>query len=114
MGDLAVQGDQSITRDVVTIMRRFRLLGFNAVRVPFSMVNLFQTAPRNFNGTCTSTPDATLLADTTEPGIKTPGKRLAAFHVMSHSEDLWCCTYACTLECLCLQACAEIVSSAYV
>lgn len=66
------QGDQSITRDVITITRRYRLLGFNAIRVPFSFVSLFKTAPRNFYGTCQTTPDATLLKATTRPGISTP------------------------------------------
>jgi hypothetical protein len=70
------QGDKSITRDVVTIVRRYRLLGFNAIRVPFSMTSLFKTAPRNFYGACQTTPDATLLAATTRPGISTPCEHL--------------------------------------
>jgi hypothetical protein len=69
-----VQGDQSITRDVVTIIRRYRLLGFNAIRVPFSMTSLFKTAPRNFYGACQATSDASLRAATTRPGISTPGE----------------------------------------
>ena len=49
------KGDQSITHDLVTIMRRFRLLGFNAVRLPFSMKDLFTASPRDFNNSCTVT-----------------------------------------------------------
>lgn len=70
---MPVQGDQSITRDIVTIARRIRLLGFNAIRLPFSMADLFTTQPRNFNGTCNTTPDTTLLAATTPPNVTTPG-----------------------------------------
>ena len=33
-------GSTSLSRDVATIVRRMKLLGFNAVRLPFSMADL--------------------------------------------------------------------------
>mmetsp|Transcript_13633 Transcript_13633/g.41196 ORF Transcript_13633/g.41196 Transcript_13633/m.41196 type:complete len:948 (-) Transcript_13633:1152-3995(-) len=66
------QGSVSITHDLVTIMRRHRLLGFNAIRLPFSMKDLFTGTPRNFNSSCTITSDASLQAATTHPGITVP------------------------------------------
>ena len=66
------QGSVSITHDLVVVMRRFRLLGFNAVRLPFSMKDLFTGTPRNFKSSCTWTSDAELQAATTEPGITVP------------------------------------------
>lgn len=59
-------------------MRRFRLLGFNAIRLPFSMQSLFLTAPRNFNSTCRVTSDGELQAATTPPNIAVPRTRLSS------------------------------------
>lgn len=36
----------AIERDLVTITKRIILLGFNAVRLPFSMQDLFNKAPQ--------------------------------------------------------------------
>ena len=35
-----------LQRDLATITQRIRLLGFNAVRLPFSMKDLFSLSPR--------------------------------------------------------------------
>ena len=36
----------------MTVVRRIKLLGFNTVRLPFSMQNLFELPPRDFRRTC--------------------------------------------------------------
>ncbi len=38
------------------------------------MSSLFTGQPRNFNGTCTTTPDATLVDETTPPGVNAAGE----------------------------------------
>ena len=40
-----VNGD-AMQRDLATILQRIRLLGFNAVRLPFSFQNIFSLAPK--------------------------------------------------------------------
>ena len=39
-------GGGALERDVATITQRIRLLGFNAVRLPFSMQDLFNASPK--------------------------------------------------------------------
>ena len=36
----------AMQRDLATILQRIRLLGFNAIRLPFSMQDLFTLAPK--------------------------------------------------------------------
>ena len=40
-----VNGD-AMQRDLATILQRIRLLGFNAIRLPFSFQDLFTLAPK--------------------------------------------------------------------
>ena len=40
-----VDGD-AMQRDLATILQRIRLLGFNAIRLPFSFQNIFNLAPK--------------------------------------------------------------------
>lgn len=84
------QGSVSITHDLVTIMRRFRLLGFNAIRLPFSMEDLFTRSPRNFNSSCTVTSDASLQAATTHPGITVPSAPLRPPYLLHQSRKAVC------------------------
>ncbi len=45
-----------------------KLLGFNAIRMPFSMQNLFGLPPKNFTwAQCSNTNRAALLANTQDP-----------------------------------------------
>jgi len=39
------EGD-ALSRDLATITQRIRLLGFNAIRLPFSMQDLFNLSPK--------------------------------------------------------------------
>lgn len=41
-------GPDSLSYDFATVVHRMQLLGFNAVRLPFSFKDLFQTSPRNY------------------------------------------------------------------
>lgn len=86
---------------MVTIIRRFRLLGFNAIRVPFSMTSLFKTPPRNFYGACQTTPDATLLAATTRPGISTPCECFTLPVAKQHHLVLLLVAFPCCLGLVC-------------
>ena len=61
--------------DFVTVVRRIKMLGFNTVRLPFSMQNLFELPPRDWRCTCpygggrgNPTP-AQLIASVTKSGI---------------------------------------------
>ena len=36
----------ALQRDLATITQRIRLLGFNAIRLPFSMQDIFDLAPK--------------------------------------------------------------------
>jgi hypothetical protein len=40
-------GSDSLTMDFATIVYRLQLLGFNAVRLPFSFQNLYDEAPES-------------------------------------------------------------------
>ena len=62
--------------DFVTVVRKIKLLGINTIRLPFSMHNLFDLAPRDFRRTCPDgggrgnpTP-AQLLASVTKGGVR--------------------------------------------
>lgn len=43
---LWVSSGMALTSDLTTIVQRIRLLGFNAIRLPFSMQDLFSAAPK--------------------------------------------------------------------
>ncbi len=54
--------------DLTDVLKRMKLLGFNAIRMPFSMQNLFGLPPKNFTwAQCTNTYRAALLANTQDP-----------------------------------------------
>ena len=46
-------GSESITQDFATIVYRQQLLGFNAVRLPFSFQSLFDATPKTQTYQCT-------------------------------------------------------------
>ncbi len=62
------EGSSSITLDFPTIVSRFQLLGFNAVRLPFSFANLYgSTQPQSFTQSCSTDTQGTILKATTDP-----------------------------------------------
>jgi hypothetical protein len=40
------ENGQALESDLATIVQRIRLLGFNAIRLPFSMQDLFSLKPK--------------------------------------------------------------------
>lgn len=52
-------GQDAMSKDFATVVWRLQLLGFNAVRLPFSFQDLHQLAPRDWSGqwTCPSETD---------------------------------------------------------
>ena len=45
-------GTDSLTLDFATVVYRLQLLGFNAVRLPFSFVDLYDTPPKSQTRSC--------------------------------------------------------------
>ena len=59
--------------DAINVVRRMRLLGFNAVRLPFSMVDLMEGTARDFRLiNCPNIGRADLLRSVTRPGAIGP------------------------------------------
>ncbi len=68
--------------DIVDIMRRMRLLGFNAIRMPFSMQDLYYATPRDFEWQyCTNVDDAAFLASITNPTVPPPAGMTTSRHL---------------------------------
>ena len=54
--------------DLVNVVRRMKLLGFNAVRIPFSFKDLYKEKPLNFKiANCPTPTLSTMLAGITDP-----------------------------------------------
>ena len=67
--------------DVVNVVRRMKLLGFNAIRLPFSMQDLFYANPRDFKWQyCTNVDSPTFLSSVTNPKVPPP---MGAFPLLS-------------------------------
>lgn len=47
-----------IRMELTTVLQRIQLLGFNAIRLPFSFTDLFTLGPRNYTKNCTHVTDA--------------------------------------------------------
>lgn len=75
-GDTMVDGlwqtPDPLAFDFATIVYRMQLLGFNAVRLPFSFTDLFGASPRNYNAACTLPTQAQIQASVTDPSIPVP------------------------------------------
>ena len=64
------QGPTALSQDVVMIARRIKLLGFNAVRLPFSMADLINLTARDFHWTaCQNVAQADIIASVKNPGV---------------------------------------------
>jgi len=62
------QGPTALTYDMVNVVRRIKLMGFNAIRIPFSFKDLYKKTPLNFRRTnCPTTTLATMLSGLTDP-----------------------------------------------
>lgn len=54
-------GQDALSKDFATVVWRLQLLGFNAVRLPFSFQDLHQLAPRSWTGQWTCPTQAEML-----------------------------------------------------
>lgn len=61
-------GSDQLTLDFATIVYRMQLLGFNAVRLPFSFQNLYNAAPKSQTQTCSAVTTQAILSSVTYPG----------------------------------------------
>ncbi len=62
-----------VRADIVNVIRRIKLLGFNAVRLPFSMQNLINDTARDFQWTnCPNIAASDIIASVTNPAIGVP------------------------------------------
>lgn len=67
------QGPTALSMDVVNVLRRIKLLGFNAVRLPFSMQNLVNQTARDFHYTnCQNIAQADVINSVINPAIGVP------------------------------------------
>ena len=64
-----MQGTNSITLDFATIVYRTQLLGFNAVRLPFSFKTLYGGSIKDWSQTCATDTRQTIVSATTDPAV---------------------------------------------
>lgn len=62
----------SLSYDFATAAYRMKLLGFNAVRLPFSFKDLYEVPPRNFAQNCTLSTVEQIQANVTNPAVSIP------------------------------------------
>lgn len=61
-------GSDQLTLDFATIVYRIKLLGFNAVRLPFSFQNIYNASPKPQTQTCSAVTTQAILNSVTYPG----------------------------------------------
>lgn len=59
--------NQGMTYDFATVIYRWQLLGFNAIRLPFSMTDLYSRTPNSKRSTCTLPSFASVAYSVTDP-----------------------------------------------
>ena len=65
----------SLTVDFSTVVYRLKLLGFNAVRLPFSFENLFGgVPPKSFTQSCNTLTQSAIVTATTDPSVTASGQ----------------------------------------
>jgi Cellulase (glycosyl hydrolase family 5) len=62
----------STSFDFATVVYRMQLLGFNAIRLPFSFLDLYQLAPKNYTQSCTLDSQSQIQASVTNPSVTVP------------------------------------------
>lgn len=65
-------GADSIAFDFATVVYRMQLLGFNAIRLPFSFHDLYNLAPRSYSQTCQIPTQSQIQASVTDPSVSVP------------------------------------------
>lgn len=65
-------GSDPLVIDFASVVLRQKLLGFNAIRLPFSFHDLHDLPPKNFWSTVPRSSDAKVAASVLPPGVKLP------------------------------------------
>jgi hypothetical protein len=65
-------GPDSLSFDFATVVYRMELLGFNAIRLPFSFKDLYNLPPRNYAQQCTVVTLSQIQASVTNPSVSVP------------------------------------------
>ncbi len=71
-------GSGAIAGDFATVVYRMQLLGFNAVRLPFSFKDIYNLSPVGFAGPCQIPTTSQIQASVTNPLIAVVGKTIPA------------------------------------
>ncbi len=74
MTDGLWSGPDDLSLDFSTVVYRMQLLGFNAVRLPFSFSDLYTLIPRNFEQTASQASESEIQASVTDPNATATGK----------------------------------------
>jgi hypothetical protein len=67
MADGLWGGRDAVAQDFANVVYRIKLLGFNAVRLPFSFRDLYGGSPKWLNTRCTGVPPSVVAAQTKPP-----------------------------------------------
>jgi aryl-phospho-beta-D-glucosidase BglC (GH1 family) len=67
------EGSNGIAGDFATIVHRMQLLGFNAVRLPFSFKDLYEKNPRDFTAFCQMPTQEEIQESVTHPSMPNDG-----------------------------------------
>lgn len=65
-------GPDSLSMDFATVVYRMQLLGFNAVRLPFSFNDLYNASPRNYTQNSPTASQTEIQTSTTDPSVNVP------------------------------------------
>lgn len=65
-------GSDTMTGDYATVLYRLQLLGFNAIRLPFSFQVLFNQQTTSYTRACTTTSPDDIQNNVTPPGVNVP------------------------------------------
>lgn len=65
-------GSDTMTADFATVVYRMQLLGFNAIRLPFSFKDLLNLAPRNYVVNADPPSQSNIQANVTNPSVPVP------------------------------------------
>ena len=66
-------GSDTLTGDYATVLYRIQLLGFNAIRIPFSFQVLFNQETTSYTRPCTTSSKSDIQDNVTPPGVSVPG-----------------------------------------
>lgn len=86
-------GPDSISFDFATIVHRLQLLGFNAVRLPFSFKDLNETKPRNYAQNCKIASLSDIQTSVTNPSVDPGNKTISPLGSPASQKEGVCNSY---------------------